>query len=152
MVSEAMAKSLHSEFTLIEHLRPHAVRLRWRQMDPRQVARRGLGTLRDTASLLEQLPDDVSTILEKFKTGQVHVRLEHEHLGGLVRMLDISSNRISFGMVIAGLLVASSLLVQRPEEFIMGLASLQTLGILGYVLAAVLGLWLVVSIIRSRNV
>ena len=80
------------------------------------------------------------------------MRLEHEHLGNLVRMLDISSNRISFGMVIAGLLVASSLLVQRPEEVIMGLASLQTFGILGYILAAVLGLWLVVSIIRSRKV
>ncbi|MCL2700277.1 MAG: AarF/UbiB family protein [Phycisphaerae bacterium] len=152
MVSESMARSLHSEFTLIEHLRPYAARLRCRQLDPRRVVRRGYGTLRDVAGLMESLPDDVSTIVEKLKTGQVRIHLEHEHLDSLVRMLDISSNRVSFGMVIAGLLVASSLLVQRPEEFIMGLASLQTFGMIGYLLAAILGLWLVVSIIRSRKV
>jgi len=152
MVSEAMARSLHSEFTLIEHLRPYATRLRCRQLDPRRAARRGYGTLRDAATLVENLPDDISAVLDKLKAGQVRVHIEHEHLASLVRLLDVSSNRISFGLVIAGLLVASSLLVQQPEKAALGLIGLQTLGVLGYILAAVLGLWLIVSILRSRKV
>jgi len=48
--------------------------------------------------------------------------------------------------------VGSSLLVQQPEKVLMGMFTLQSLGILGYLMAAILGLWLVASIIRSRKV
>jgi hypothetical protein len=53
-------------------------------------------------------------------------------------------------VIIAALLIASSLLVPQEGD-ILGIVSLQTLGIIGYLAAAVMGIWLLASIIRSRR-
>jgi len=53
-------------------------------------------------------------------------------------------------MIIAALLIGSSLLVPQ-QGMVLGLVTLQTLGIFGYIAAAIIGLWLLVSIIRSRH-
>ena len=74
----------------------------------------------------------------------------HDHLEELEQTLDNSSNRISFAVIIAALLIASSLLVPQEGD-VLGFISLQTLGIIGYLAAAVLGAWLLVSIIRHRR-
>jgi ubiquinone biosynthesis protein len=78
------------------------------------------------------------------------MRVHHEHLENLAKTLDKSSNRISFALIIAAILVGSSMLVSQ-EGTVLGLFSLQTLGILGYFIAAVIGIWLVISIMRSRH-
>jgi ubiquinone biosynthesis protein len=67
--------------------------------------------------------------------------VQHEHLESLIKTLDRSSNRISFALIIAGLVVASSLLVPQSGW-------LQSVGIAGYSIAALLGIWLIISIIR----
>ena len=60
----------------------------------------------------------------------------------LIKTLDRSSNRISFALIIAGLVVASSMLVPQSTW-------LQSIGMAGYGIAAVLGIWLIISILRS---
>jgi len=60
----------------------------------------------------------------------------------LTKTLDKSSNRISFALIIAALLVAQ-------EGTVLGLFNLQSMGIFGYIIAAIIGAWLLVSIIRS---
>ena len=96
------------------------------------------------------MPGDVNAILGKFRRGQFQLRVHHEHLENLVGMLDRSSNRISFALIIAALLVGSSLLVSQQGQ-VLGLIRLQTLGILGYLTAAAMGIWLAISILRSRR-
>lgn len=147
---EAMAVSLDGNFQIIEHLQPYARRLNLEQLDPRRWLRTGMHSMRDAADLLTKLPDDVNVILDKLKHGQFQMHFQHEHLDDLVNTLDKSSNRISFGLIIAGLLIASSLLVPQ-ERVLLNFLSLQTMGVLGYLAAAVMGLWLLVSILRSRR-
>jgi len=74
----------------------------------------------------------------------------HDHLEELEQTLDNSFNRISFAVIIAALLIASSLLVSQTSD-ILGIVSLQTLGVVGYLTAAIMGAWLLVSIIRHRR-
>jgi ubiquinone biosynthesis protein len=78
------------------------------------------------------------------------MHVHHEHLDDLVHTLDKSSNRVSFSLIIAGLLIASSFLVAQKGN-VLGLIGYQSLGVLGYLAAAVLGIWLIVSILRSRH-
>jgi ubiquinone biosynthesis protein len=74
--------------------------------------------------------------------------VQHEHLENLTKTVDKSSNRISFALIVAALLVASTMLVPQQGE-VLGLFSLQSMGIFGYVIAAIIGGWLLISIIRS---
>ena len=75
--------------------------------------------------------------------------MEFSHVGleNLPREMDRSSNRISFSLIIAALIVASSLIINLGKgPLIMGFSAL---GIIGFFLAGCLGLWLVIAIMRS---
>ncbi|MGA2266457.1 MAG: AarF/UbiB family protein [Phycisphaerae bacterium] len=150
MTIETMARTMDPAFVIIEQLRPFATRLSLEQLDPRTVLRRGRQAMRDAAELVANLPEDLAVLLGKLKRGTVQMHVHHEHLDDLVHTLDKSSNRVSFSLIIAGLLIASSFLVAQKGN-VLGLIGYQSLGVLGYLAAAVLGIWLIVSILRSRH-
>ena len=151
MTIESVATSLDPEYRLIEALKPYARRSSLRDFEPKQVLRNLRRAMQGAGDLASRLPDDISALLTKFRQGKLQVRVHHEHLETLTKTLDKSSNRVSFALIIAALLVASSLLVAQ-EGMVLGLLSFQTMGILGYIIAAIIGIWLIISIIRSRHI
>jgi ubiquinone biosynthesis protein len=138
---ETFAKSLDPDFNLIEVLTPYARRAALRDVEPKRLLHHARQALLDAGDLASRLPEDVNVILSKFRQGKFQVRVQHEHLETLNKTLDKSSNRISFALIIAALLIGSSMLVAQ--------ANLQEVGMFGYFIAAVFGVWLLVSIIRG---
>ena len=138
---ESFARTLDPDFSIIAALRRFARQSNLRDLEPRHL----LGVLRrvaqDTGDLAARLPDDVSILLSKLRQGNIQVHIQHEHLESLIKTLDRSSNRISFALIIAGLVVASSLIVPLGGW-------LQSVGFVGYSIAALLGIWLILSILR----
>jgi ubiquinone biosynthesis protein len=151
MTIESVATSLDPEYRLIEALKPYAQRSSLRDFEPRQVLRNVRRAMQGAGDLASRLPEDINAVLTKFRQGKLQIRVHHEHLETLTKTLDKSSNRVSFALIISALLVASSLLVAQ-EGMVLGLLSFQTMGILGYIIAAIIGIWLVISIIRSRHI
>jgi ubiquinone biosynthesis protein len=148
MTIESFARSMDPEFNIIEALRPYARRTTIRVLEPKHVLRQMRKTLEDASDLLARVPHDVNAIVARVRQGKFEIRIHHEHLDALTRTLDKSSNRISFALIIAALLVASSLLVAQ-EGTVLGLFDLQSMGIFGYIMAAIIGAWLLISIVRS---
>ena len=99
--------------------------------------------------LTARLPGDMNVLLSKLRRGQFQLHIQHEHLESLVFTIAKSSNRISFGLIIAGLLVGSSMLVTQ-KGMVWGVLQYQSLGIVGYFTASFLGLWLLYSILRGK--
>lgn len=147
---ESFARSLDTDFQIIECLKPYARKFALAQLNPKTVFNQLKKAAIGANELAGRLPEDATAILNKFRRGQFKVHIHHEHLEELEQTIDNSSNRISFALIIAGLLIGSSLLVPQGGN-VLGLISLQALGILGYVMAMGMGLWLLVSIIRSRK-
>jgi ubiquinone biosynthesis protein len=150
MTIESMAMELDPQFDIIAALKPHARRYKLEQIDPRRLFHRVSHVLRDAGNLAARMPADARVLLAKARKGEFQLRVHHEHLEELTHTLDKSSNRISFALIIAALLVASSMLTPQ-EGFVLGLVPLQVLGVVGYCVAAVLGFWLLVSILRGRH-
>ena len=76
-----------------------------------------------------------------------NIKISHKGLDNLVVTLDRLSNRIAFTLIITAIIVGSSLIIRidkGPKLF-----DYPALGIVGYILAGVLGLWLVIAILRS---
>ncbi|MCE8422545.1 MAG: hypothetical protein J5U16_01265 [Candidatus Methanoperedens sp.] len=104
-------------------------------------------TLWDFAHLVTNFPKKINHILSKAEKGMLKLELEHKGLEMLVEELDIMSNRLSFSMIIAALIVGSSLIIQtRMSPSLFGVPFL---GIFGFLMAGFLGLGLLYSIIRS---
>jgi ubiquinone biosynthesis protein len=150
MTIETVAQTLDSEFKLIDHLRPYAKRLAWERLHPLKLLRRFRQSLHELSDLMGSMPEDLSVILNRLKRGQFQVHVQHEHLESLIHTLDRSSNRISFALIIAALLVGSSILVTQ-QGMVLGLMHVQSLGLIGYFVAAIMGIWLLLSIIRSNR-
>lgn len=150
MTIQNFSRQLDPKYDMAEQLRPFARRFSLQEMDPRQIFQGMRKAMQSAGDLATRFPEDVNAILSKFRLGKFQVRIHHEHLENLTSTLDKSSNRISFALIIAALLVGSSMLVPQ-EGSVLGLVNLQTLGIVGYLIAAVIGIWLVVSIIRGRH-
>jgi ubiquinone biosynthesis protein len=138
---ESFAHSLDPDFNLTEVLKPYAQRASLRDFEPKRLMQQMRQMMLDAGDLASRLPDDVNVILSKFRQGKFQVRVQHEHLETLTKTLDKSSNRISFALIIAALLIGSSMLVAQEN--------LQQMGVIGYMIAAVFGVWLLISIVRG---
>ena len=79
--------------------------------------------------------------------GEVRLRVHHEDLHHLIRDLDRASNRIAFSLITAAVIVASSIIIHAgtgPRLF-----DIPVVGLIGYVIAGLFGLWIIIGIFRS---
>ncbi len=139
---ESFARTLDPDFSIIQALQRFARQSSLRDLQPERLLRHLRRVTQDAGDLMTRLPDDLNIILSKLRQGNIRVQIQHEHLENLIKTLDRSSDRISSALVIAGLVVASSLLVPLSGW-------LRSLGLVGYLIATVLGIGLIISILRS---
>ena len=144
---EGVGRQLDPSFKLIEEARPVVLEILRDRLRPSGIAAR-MGELgRDTALALKDLPADLLEIVSKAKDDRLQIQFVHRNLDQFVREMDRASNRLGFAIVIASLIVGSSLIVQGGGGAL--LFGLPALGLIGFVTAGVLGLWLAVGILRS---
>jgi ubiquinone biosynthesis protein len=89
---------------------------------------------------LRNLPSELTSTLQRVRTGEVRVGLEHRHL-------DSVTNRLTLSILTASLILGSSLLWSTKAPPAIGEISI--LGAIGFALASILGLVLYRSIKQS---
>ena len=143
---EGVGLMLDPKLELIRLARPFMRRIRLERMRParlaEEIARTGSGYLQ----LLRELPEELRTILRQLRGGRMRIEFEHHGLQALGAALDRVSNRIAFAIVLAALIVGSSLIVLSdiPPHW----HDIPVIGLLGFLVAGIMGFWLLLSIIR----
>lgn len=144
---EGMGRMLDPEFDMVERLRPFVEKAAREKMAPAHVAREMGGSLRSYYNLARTLPDDLKEMLNRLNRNKFKIDLEHRGLEHFIRELDKSGNRLSSSLIIAALLVGASLIMQTDKgPHIFGLPAL---AFLGYLVAGLMGVWLLMGIFRS---
>ncbi len=147
MTIEGVGRQLDPTFRMIDHVAPVARELVRRRLSPASVAAQVAETGRESLALLSALPRDLAGLLEKVREDRLQIQFVHRNLEHFVQEMDRSSNRLSFAIVIAALVVASALVFQAGVE--PKVAGYPVVGLTGFVVAALLGIWLVIGILRS---
>jgi ubiquinone biosynthesis protein len=102
--------------------------------------------LRQSLARLRELPGLVERVARRIEAENLTVNLQHRGLEHIDDAINSASNRLTLAIIIAALLVGSSLIITtRIEPHLFGHPAL---GIIGYLLSAVLGLWVVIDILR----
>jgi ubiquinone biosynthesis protein len=144
---EGIGRQLDPEFNMITHIKPFMGRLARERINPAALSREAMRTIQGYSALMKTLPRDLKEFISRVNRNKFKIDLEHRGLERLIVDLDKSSNRISFSLLIASLIVGSSLIMQTDRApFLFGYP---LLGFLGYSIAGVLGLWLAIAILRS---
>ena len=115
--------------------------------DPRYVAARTARKLAQGDAYVEY-PRQIHNLLNELKDGEVEVVFRHRGLDDLISKVDIFANRLVFALLIAALIIGSSLLGIFGESGVR-LLGVSIFSLAGFVIAALLGLALLVGIIRS---
>ncbi|MCF6245990.1 MAG: AarF/UbiB family protein [Desulfobacula sp.] len=144
---EGVAKTLDPDFDMISHAVPYVTRVKYQKFKPSRVAEEFMGFARESYKLLQVLPTDLVEILRQTKSGKLHLNIKIDGLDKLMHTQDQTSNRISFSIIIAALILGSAIVINSnvpPTLF-----GVSVIGIAGFVAAAIMGIWLLVAIIRK---
>ncbi|KXS42787.1 MAG: ubiquinone biosynthesis protein [Methanolobus sp. T82-4] len=111
------------------------------------------GVYRDAynwSRVLHRAPLKLSHILDIAERGYLKLRFDPHGFDRIVAEIDVASNRLSFSLIISAIIVGSSLIIQTGQgPYIWGMPSL---GVIGFVMAGLLGMWLVVYILRTGKI
>ncbi len=140
---------LDPELDLVAELSPKVRKLVAGRFSPKKIVRTTGVTMWHLFSILRSAPAQLRAMLRRLGTGKWQVNIRHENLDRLINELDRSSNRLSFSVVIAAIIVGSSVVVSTDTEFpVLGI-DIQWFGVAGYLIAGLLGIRLLWAIYRS---
>ena len=155
--TEALGKILDSNASLLEVTKPYAKALLERGYDAQKLLSNMGRDVRNLSGYMRRVPKFLNDILKMTAQGKHRVEVAHTGIQGLDDKFEKSLNRLVVGLVISASLIAAALVLNassgQPALNIKlwghTLPLTTLLGIVGYSMATVLGLWLVVSIFRS---
>lgn len=143
---EGVGLVLDPKLQLILLAKPFMRKIRLGRMQPGRIAEELSLTGSAYMHLLRDLPEELRTILYQLRSGRLRLEFEHRGLKTLGSALDRVSNRIAFAIVLAALIVGSSLIILSdiPPHW----HSIPIIGLIGFLVAGLMGFWLLLSIIR----
>jgi ubiquinone biosynthesis protein len=144
---EGMGRELDPHFDMIEHLRPFIEKALMEKVSPRHLAGEISEHFLSLIHLARNLPRDLKELINRVSRNKFKIDLEHRGLDRFINELDKSINRLSSSLIIAALIVGSSIVMQTDKGPL--LLGFPVFAFLGYSIAGFIGLWWVVAIIRS---
>lgn len=144
---EAVGRMLDPEFDMIAKAAPFIEQVLMSRFKPQRVAEDVGDLAARMLKFLHQFPKDLLDLAGLLRQQKLSLQIKHDGLEKVLATHDQISNRISFSIVIAALIVGSALIVisKTPPLFY----GISLIGIIGFLAAALMGIWLLVAILRS---
>lgn len=144
---EGMARELDPDFDMAAVAAPYLRRALAQQHSPQALARRGWHVLSGMMALFSSLPRDLRQILQMARRGKLHVEVEVTSLKPFGDQLDRAVSRLTVGLVTSALIVGSAIVMNIKGPIT--LSSTSGFGVLGFIGAALGGIWVLISILRG---
>lgn len=154
-VLEGVTRTLDPSFVLAKYLEPFVSEMVRQRFSIKRVTLNTATTLRDLGSVLRVLPDRADSISEQLDRGELTVGIHVRQLTQAMRKLDAIGNRLSFSIIVAAIIVGSALILLGGKEAALFYIPFTDISLpipqIGFILSALLGAWLLFSIVRSRG-
>jgi len=143
---EALGKILDPDFDIANRAEPFVRRIRMDRLHPGRIAGDMIDSGAEVIQLLKEIPGEIRKILQQTRQGRVKIEFEHRGLEPMLSTHDRISNRLAFAIVLASLVIGSSLIVLSgiPPKW----HEIPVIGLVGFVIAGIMALWLLISILR----
>ncbi|MDD3269420.1 MAG: AarF/ABC1/UbiB kinase family protein [Syntrophomonadaceae bacterium] len=148
MTVENLISQLDPQLSIVDIAEPYGKKLMMKRFLPENLKKETGEFILDYVRLLRAFPREVDNMLRIIEAGELRIKMEHGNLKPLIARADIISNRISLAIILASIIVGTSLLARQSSD---GFLSSIPLVDVGFALAMILGLFMVYSIIRSGH-
>lgn len=149
MTLDILGRELDPKLQIINYLKPFVRKLRFMVLTPRYLFNKLVLPAEDFLEVAGKIPLDAQAVLQQAKDGQLKIQLQHleiEHFGD--KFLK-ASERISFALVLAALIIGSSIIAHaRIAPLVFGVSSI---GIIGFMISAILAFGLLIAALRRNR-
>jgi ubiquinone biosynthesis protein len=144
---ESLGRSLDADFMLMTYAEPLVRSVYLSRFTPKRIVQDVVDSGSELVTLLRIVPGEIRSILKQAKEGGVKVEFEHRGLDPLLLTHDRTMNRLAFAIVLAALIIGSSLIVLSgvPPKW----RDIPVIGVVGFIVAGLMGFWLLISILRG---
>ncbi len=146
---EGMGRGLNPDLDMVGETLPLLRATLRARYTPTALAKRGWRAASEIVTLITDLPHDLSRLLRAARRGKLYIHIDVAHLKHVGDQLDGAVNRLVVGVVVAALVVGSSIVMTISGG--PTLLGLPFFGVLGSFCAAIGGIWLLRSIRRSNR-
>jgi ubiquinone biosynthesis protein len=149
MTAEGMARQLYPRLNIVAEIEPLVHRVAAQRYRPSALWRDVSAGFSRLMNLQSELPKRFSQIVQKINQGELHIRFKHENLDEFEDTLENVSNRLTLAIIIAAMIIGSSMIITTGVKPL--LFGYPALGVIGFLISGVLGLWLIFTILRGRR-
>lgn len=144
---EGVATGLDPDFNFTAHLEPFAENLIRDRYDPQRLKRQFSTTVTDYMDILQNLPLDYHKMVHSLSSGQMRVSIDEKSIRSARKTILQASSALVFAIVLSSLIIGSAVIVhsQVPPLW----HQIPIIGIVGFIVAGLIGFWLLIKIIRT---
>lgn len=142
---EGIGRELGIETNIVDNIKPYTLKLIRERLSPKHIAHKVIDKLYDFGEILEMLPEDTHSLIQKINNNELEVT--HQIKG--FKDIKTTINRVVLALLISSFAIGSSILIQAQMPPLVYQVSV--LGILGYIISAIIASVLVVLIFRDKN-
>jgi ubiquinone biosynthesis protein len=146
-IAQDTVLKLYPDINLVEEARPYIEKIVMEKTRPEYMLRSFRDNYFEFSRFLRELPESVMNIFKKMEEENFKVQLEAETLDNLGHSLNKSSNTLSISIIIAAMIMGSSLLLSSKLETSIG--STVDIGTLGFIISGIIGLLIAVRILNA---
>ncbi len=141
---EGVARTFNPEVNLFDEVKPLMTDLFRKQLIGDNPVRSLLRTALDLKSLSLQSPRQIELLLDRVTSETLQWNLSLRGLDGMRRTMDDAANRLSFSILVGSMIMGAAVISNKAQT---SQISFLSSGL--FAAASLLGLWLIVSILRS---
>jgi len=147
LILENLGRELDPDFNFIAAAEPYASKLVRDRIKPGRLYDKARKNVMEVSDFLVLFPKQMKQIIRKVLKDDINIKMTHMGMDRFIRDMDRSSNRISFSLIISAILLSSAIMhATGAGPSIYGVS---ILGLSAFGIAFFLGIWLIISIIRS---
>lgn len=145
---QGFSTKYYPEFNFVRFMRPRIAELMRKRLGPKYILSSIKGTAMDFKDMMASLPSGVSALAKAIKYGtKINLEVDQKELKNFTLEMDRSSNRMSYAMILASLILAAALIIRLDVgPFFHGISFLVYI-LLFFIL--IISYSLIVSIIRE---
>jgi ubiquinone biosynthesis protein len=147
LILENIGRELDPDFDFIAAAEPYATKIVSERMKPGRLYEKARKNVMDISEFALLFPKQLRQVVQKVLRDDFHIKMTHIGMDRFIRDMDRSSNRISFSMIIAAMLLSSAIMHATGAGPVY--RGFSILGMSAFFFAFLLGIWLIISIIRS---
>ncbi len=144
---ESTAKQLDPEFNFVAYSQPKIAQLLKQQRTPKKIITRFVTRSRAFAEAISELPGKTLEAVDSIKRTGINISLKDTQFRHLGQDINLSSNRLSYSMISAALILAGALMMQIGPK----IGTYSIISLISLTIAALFAITLFVSVAREHT-